>query len=118
MPNVSTTDLASARAAGATQLIDVREPSEYVSGHVPGAVSIPMAQLVDRLDEIDSSRPVFVVCQAGGRIGVDQAESARAGHRRAHGADHHRPRYAFSSNAVTWLRYSSHSLRLLRRKKS
>lgn len=67
MPNVSTTDLASARAAGATQLIDVREPSEYVSGHVPGAVSIPMAQLVDRLDEIDSSRPVFVVCQAGGR---------------------------------------------------
>jgi rhodanese-related sulfurtransferase len=67
MSNVSTTDLADARSAGVVQVVDVREPSEFVTGHVPGAASIPMGQLVDRLDEIDRSRPVFVICQAGGR---------------------------------------------------
>ena len=48
-------------------MVDVREPSEFVTGHVPGAASIPMGQLVDRLGEIDQSRPVFVICQSGGR---------------------------------------------------
>ena len=67
MSHVSTTDLVEARSAGPTQVVDVREPSEYVTGHVPGAASIPMAQLVDRLEEIDRSRPVFVICESGGR---------------------------------------------------
>ena len=67
MSYVSTTDLAEARSDKSTQVVDVREPSEYVTGHVPGAASIPMGQLVDRLGEIDKSRPVFVICQSGGR---------------------------------------------------
>jgi len=33
--------LAGAQADGAT-VVDVREPSEYVAGHVPGAVLMPM----------------------------------------------------------------------------
>ena len=67
MSHVTTSDLAEARSAGSTQVVDVREPSKYVTGHVPGAASIPMDQLVDRLGEIDRSRPVFVICQAGGQ---------------------------------------------------
>lgn len=67
MPDVTTTDLAAARSAGSVQVVDVRELSEFVTGHVPGAVSIPMGQLVDRLEEIVRSRPVFVICQSGGR---------------------------------------------------
>lgn len=66
MSDVSLDNFAAAHAAGA-QVVDVREPAEYVAGHVPGAASIPMGQLPDRLAEIDRSKPVFVVCEAGGR---------------------------------------------------
>lgn len=48
-------------------VVDVREPSEYSAGHVPGAVLMPMGQLASRLDELDKTRPVFVVCASGNR---------------------------------------------------
>ena len=35
-----------------SMLIDVREPSEYKSGYIPGAASIPLSQLNRRLEEI------------------------------------------------------------------
>ena len=53
MSDVSLDDFAAAHSTGAAQVIDVREPAEYVTGHVPGAASIPMGQLPDRLAEID-----------------------------------------------------------------
>ena len=34
---------------------------------MPGAVLMPMAQLTDRMSEIDKNSPVFVICAAGGR---------------------------------------------------
>ena len=58
-------ELAVTRERGA--LIDVREPGEYVPGHVPGAVLIPMGQLATRMGEMDKSSPVFVVCASGNR---------------------------------------------------
>lgn len=61
--------LAEALEQGAA-LVDVREPSEYRDGHVPGARNIPMGQLTARLDEIDRDRPVHVVCATGNRSGA------------------------------------------------
>ena len=48
-------------------MVDVREPGEYVAGHVPGATLIPMGQLPSRLEELDKSRPVYLVCASGNR---------------------------------------------------
>ena len=48
-------------------LIDVREADEYVSGHVPGAISIPLSELVGRESECGLGDTVYVICQAGGR---------------------------------------------------
>jgi glyoxylase-like metal-dependent hydrolase (beta-lactamase superfamily II)/rhodanese-related sulfurtransferase len=48
-------------------VVDVREPEEFASGHVPGAVNLPQADLATRLDEIPRDRPVFVICQGGFR---------------------------------------------------
>jgi glyoxylase-like metal-dependent hydrolase (beta-lactamase superfamily II)/rhodanese-related sulfurtransferase len=48
-------------------VVDVREPEEFVSGHVPGAVNLPQADLANRLDEVPRDRPVFVICQGGFR---------------------------------------------------
>ncbi|WP_159501726.1 rhodanese-like domain-containing protein [Microbacterium sp. 18062] len=47
-------------------LIDVREVDEFVGGHVPGAVNIPMSTIGERLDELPDVA-FDVICQAGGR---------------------------------------------------
>ena len=49
------------------QLVDVREDDEWHAGHIEGAVHIPKDQLLDRLGELDRSRPVVAVCRAGSR---------------------------------------------------
>lgn len=41
-------------------LVDVRQTTEYERDHIPGANLIPMAELKDRLHEIDPDRPTIV----------------------------------------------------------
>lgn len=48
-------------------LIDVRRPDEYEAGHVPGAQLIPLAEVPDRLGEIPTGGPVYVICRTGSR---------------------------------------------------
>jgi rhodanese-related sulfurtransferase len=52
------------------QLVDVREPGEFAEAHVPGAVPIPMSQLGSRLEELDRSTPVHLICASGNRSGA------------------------------------------------
>ncbi len=65
-PEIDIDKLATSAEQRAT-VIDVREPGEYVAGHVPGATPVPMGQLPSRLGELDRSRPVYVVCASGNR---------------------------------------------------
>ena len=51
---------------GAT-LVDVRERSEYVAGHVPGAQHIPYEQLEQRIGEVSADGPLLVYCTSGVR---------------------------------------------------
>lgn len=51
------------------QLIDVREPQEYDSGHILGARNIPVTQLKQRLVEIRKDKPVYLYCQKSSRSG-------------------------------------------------
>jgi glyoxylase-like metal-dependent hydrolase (beta-lactamase superfamily II)/rhodanese-related sulfurtransferase len=48
-------------------VLDVREPEEYAEGHVPGAISLPQADLAIRLAEIPKGRDVLVACRSGSR---------------------------------------------------
>jgi rhodanese-related sulfurtransferase len=48
-------------------VVDVREPTEYAAGHVPGAVSVPQADLALRLDDLPRNRELLVVCEGGVR---------------------------------------------------
>lgn len=45
---------------GAYTLLDVRQPSEYEQEHIPGAKLIPIAQLPDKMNELDPEKPVLV----------------------------------------------------------
>lgn len=57
---------AAAYAAGAV-VLDVRNPDEYVAGHISGAVLIPLGELGARREEIPDADPLYVVCAVGGR---------------------------------------------------
>ena len=48
-------------------LVDVREDDEYIDGHVAGAVHIPLATIPDRVADIPTAGPVYVICALGGR---------------------------------------------------
>ncbi|RVA12727.1 rhodanese-like domain-containing protein [Mesorhizobium sp. M7A.F.Ca.US.002.01.1.1] len=48
-------------------LVDVREDGEWASGHIAGAIHIPLGSLRDELDRIPSGKPVVFYCHAGGR---------------------------------------------------
>lgn len=53
-------------AEGAT-LLDVRTPGEFSSGHLEGAVNIPVQELDRRIDEIPTDHSVVVYCASGMR---------------------------------------------------
>lgn len=58
--------LEAARLRGC-RIIDVREPNEYLSGHVPGAASIPVDQVPLRVSDLRRRRPVYLICESGNR---------------------------------------------------
>lgn len=58
--------LAAAHADGAL-VIDVREPFEYVSGHVPGARLIPLDAVPQRAGDVPMGQPVYLICASGNR---------------------------------------------------
>jgi molybdopterin/thiamine biosynthesis adenylyltransferase/rhodanese-related sulfurtransferase len=66
VPEVDAEEAQRLIAAGA-QLIDVREPWEWATSHIPRAVLIPMGDLPSRTSEIDPRRPAVVYCAVGGR---------------------------------------------------
>lgn len=74
-------DLAAHKSAASELLVlDVRQPSEWQNGHVPGAIHIPGGELPERLGEIDRSRPVAVYCGSGCRSSVATSLLKAAGH--------------------------------------
>lgn len=44
-------------------VLDVRPSEEYRAGHIPGAVSIPLAELKARLKELPSGREIVAYCR-------------------------------------------------------
>lgn len=69
MKEISIDDLESIVSSGG-KLVDVREPDEYRSGHVPGAVSIPLGQVPDRIaDCCTPGHTTYMICRSGARSG-------------------------------------------------
>ena len=52
------------------QLIDVRQPLEYISGHILNAINIPLRDLVKKQDQIAKDRPVILYCSVGYRTAI------------------------------------------------
>ena len=48
-------------------LLDVRTPGEFASGHIQGAINIPLEELRERMSELPTVRPITVYCFVGQR---------------------------------------------------
>jgi adenylyltransferase/sulfurtransferase len=60
-------------------LIDVREPHEFQTNHLPNALSIPVAQLANRIIELPPSRTPVFLCRSGSRSLTACAIASRGG---------------------------------------
>lgn len=70
---VAKTDVAAAAAKvekAQITVLDVRNRSEFESGHLPGALHIPVGHLPARLAEIPRDKPILVQCQGGARSAI------------------------------------------------
>jgi rhodanese-related sulfurtransferase len=67
LPALVTPSQAAALFRQGAFFLDVREPSEWLEGHVPGATLIPLEQLPGRVGEVPADRPVVVICRTGNR---------------------------------------------------
>ncbi len=48
-------------------ILDVREAAEYAFGHIPGALSMPLGELEERMNELNKNEAIYVICRTGTR---------------------------------------------------
>lgn len=62
-------------------IVDVREPDEYATGHLPDARNIPVAKLAERIGELEKfkDKPIIVCCASGMRSNKACAELKKQG---------------------------------------
>ncbi|MEC0226188.1 sulfurtransferase TusA family protein [Paenibacillus alba] len=67
--NRATNDELQAKLAKGDKLniLDVREPAEYAFGRIPGAVSLPLGELEEKMAQLDPNCAYYVVCRTGTR---------------------------------------------------
>ncbi len=70
IPGIEARELAGALLADAVAVIDVRGRSEWLAGHLPGAVNVPLGELEHRLDTLPRGRPLVVHCHTGARAAI------------------------------------------------
>lgn len=66
VPEISVSELRDLLARGA-RVFDVRESDEYLGGHVPGALSVPLSTLTENVHVFDDNETNYLICQVGGR---------------------------------------------------
>ena len=78
---VEAKDYMNRTASDAFTLLDVRQPGEYETEHLPGAKLIPLPELGGRLAELDADKPTVVYCAIGGRSRIAAQVLAAKGFR-------------------------------------
>ncbi len=48
-------------------ILDVREEAEFMFNHIPGAISIPLGELENRVTELNKLDEIYVICRTGKR---------------------------------------------------
>lgn len=77
-PRADFGDLAQVRHHREVVVLDVRRTSEHEAGHIDGAVSVPVHDILDRIDEVPAGE-VWVHCASGYRASIAASVLAAAG---------------------------------------
>lgn len=67
--------------------IDVREPSEYQSGHIPGSELVPLGTVASASGSWDKDEPLLLVCRSGNRSTQAATYLARQGFKKLYNLD-------------------------------
>jgi rhodanese-related sulfurtransferase len=74
---------------GAVTLIDVRPREEYLAGHIPGAISLPVAELKKQIPKLPKRRDIVAYCRGPYCVmALDAVEILRKKGFRAHRMEH------------------------------
>ena len=65
-------------------IVDVRQPSEYVTGHIKGAVNIPLDNITKITKIINKDTDVVVYCLSGARSGSAVRQLKSLGYKKVH----------------------------------
>lgn len=57
-------------AKSRTQVVDVRSPSEWEEGHIPGAMHLFLPELREKADKLSKRKPVAIYCDSGYRASL------------------------------------------------
>lgn len=73
LPQITVHELRKRLESGEVNLLDVRQPAEWASGHVEGATFITGGALPGRVEEVPDDKPVAVTCGSGYRSSVSSS---------------------------------------------
>ncbi|UOQ87193.1 sulfurtransferase TusA family protein [Gracilibacillus salinarum] len=65
-------------------VLDVREEAEYAFDHIPGAVSVPLGEIDNRMTEVDPNKNVYIVCRTGSRSDLAAQKLAANGYKQVY----------------------------------
>jgi rhodanese-related sulfurtransferase len=61
-------------------VLDVRQPGEFRTGHIPGAHLIPLGEVAKRIEEIPKDKVIVTVCRSGHRSAMAAQQLVKAGY--------------------------------------
>jgi rhodanese-related sulfurtransferase len=79
LPSIDRAKLEQALATGSVDLIDIREPDEYASGHIAGARNLPMSKLDPKTLAQPHDKPIVLMCRSGRRTSATLSAALEAG---------------------------------------
>ena len=80
VPNITVTELNEKLKFGKHPLVlDVRQPSEFRTGHVSGAKLIPLNEIYKRMKELPKGREIVCICDSGNRSRTASKALAKEG---------------------------------------
>ena len=80
-PTITPAELQARRESGkAPVVIDVRSAAEFATGHIPGAVNIPVDEVAARISEVEAPNGVALYCMIGPRARKGEAALLASGY--------------------------------------
>ena len=61
-PRISIEELASLMASGKVVIVDVRDASSYMNGHLPGAILMPLSDVSSRWSQLPVNKTIVTYC--------------------------------------------------------